>query len=176
MIEKRLELPFGESYWVVPEQFLAGEFPGVQDVQQTRRRIDQLLGLGINLIIDLTEEGEHPSYTALLEQAADELEQTVTYWRSPIPDFFVPTVFVMKDILDRIDRTIENCGRVYMHCLAGIGRTGTVVGCYLVRHGMRGPVALEYLAQLRRNLPSWWKVSPESSLQREFINSWQMGT
>ena len=42
----------------------------------------------------------------------------------------------LKHILDEIDGAILNGKTVYVHCLGGIGRTGTVVGCYLVRHGI----------------------------------------
>ena len=34
-----------------------------------------------------------------------------------------------------------------MHCWGGVGRTGTTVGCWLVRHGRSGT---EALAELRR--------------------------
>ena len=40
--------------------------------------------------------------------------------------------------------------KIYLHCQAGIGRTGTVVGCYLVRHGLSGRAALSHLNELRR--------------------------
>ena len=32
--------------------------------------------------------------------------------------------------------------RVYVHCRAGIGRTGTVIGCYLAEQGLDGPAAV----------------------------------
>ncbi|MBA3406233.1 MAG: dual specificity protein phosphatase family protein [Gemmatimonadaceae bacterium] len=31
---------------------------------------------------------------------------------------------------------------IYVHCWGGVGRTGTVVGCYIVRHGRTGDDAL----------------------------------
>ena len=43
-------------------------------------------------------------------------------------------------ILDAIDKALEDGKNVYVHCWGGIGRTGTVVGCWLVRHGMTGPI------------------------------------
>jgi hypothetical protein len=39
--------PFPGSYWVVPEQFLAGEYPGEVDPEMTRWRLRGLLARGI---------------------------------------------------------------------------------------------------------------------------------
>jgi len=64
---------------------------------------------------------------------------------------------------------------VYVHCLGGIGRTGTVVGCYLVRHGLPGEEALEHLQNLRKETPDWWFQSPESSAQKNMILDWKVG-
>ena len=49
-----------------------------------------------------------------------------------------PGVGVMKRILDDVDEAIAGGGLTYVHCWGGIGRTGTVVGCWLVRHGLEG--------------------------------------
>ena len=40
--------------------------------------------------------------------------------------------------------------RSYVHCRAGIGRTGTVIGCYLAEQGLEGAEALRQLNQLWR--------------------------
>ena len=77
----------------------------------------------------------------------------------------------MLDTLDAIDEAIESGETVYVHCFGGIGRTGTVVGCYLVRHGMTGVEALDQIAQLRQGTPEGWQVSPETEEQREMVLS-----
>ena len=64
--------------------------------------------------------------------------------------------------------------RVYLHCLRGLGRTGTVVGCYLVEKGFTTEEALEEISKLRKGtLGSWWK-SPEFNLQINFIKRWEL--
>ncbi|HOJ15021.1 MAG TPA: tyrosine-protein phosphatase, partial [Deltaproteobacteria bacterium] len=64
--------------------------------------------------------------------------------RFPIRDMGIPSRALMKDILDAIDANIAQGRPAYVHCWGGKGRTGTVVGCYLARHGIAtGSAALE---------------------------------
>jgi protein-tyrosine phosphatase len=70
-------------------------------------------------------------------------------------------------------RSISNNRPVYVHCRGGRGRTGTVVGCYLVRHGLTGQGALERIKELRRNEPTGHLPSPEAREQVEMVLSWE---
>jgi protein-tyrosine phosphatase len=72
----------------------------------------------------------------------------------------------MTTILDRIDELLAAGEVVYVHCLAGIGRTGPVVGCYLVRRGMSGPDALDTVERLRG-------APPETPEQRRLVLDWR---
>ena len=72
----------------------------------------------------------------------------------------------MARILDSIDASLAAGEVVYVHCLAGIGRTGTVIGCYLVRHGLSGEEALARVEALRG-------AGPETPEQRELVRSWR---
>ena len=74
--------------------------------------------------------------------------------------------------LDTIDAALAAGGTVYVHCYAGIGRTGTVVGCYLARHGMRGEEALAEIARLRADISDGWITSPETAAQRDRVREW----
>ena len=79
----------------------------------------------------------------------------------------------MRMILDRIDAALDAGETVYVHCFGGIGRTGSVVGCWLVRHGLSGKAALEQIARWRKGTPDGWKVSPETRAQRAFVRGWE---
>ena len=81
-----------------------------------------------------------------------------------------PTVEEMTEILDTIDAAVEAGKVVYLHCMMGLGRTGVVVGCYLVRHGMSGEEALEEIPRLRRDLPV--TNSPTTEDQRNMVLEW----
>src|SRR6476661_8703202 len=56
--------------------------------------------------------------------------------RFAIPDVSVPSEPLMRATLDHIDAELAANRGVYVHCFGGIGRTGTVIGCWLLRHGL----------------------------------------
>lgn len=168
-----VDVPIPASYWVLPSKFLAGEYPASHDPLETEKKIRRFIDRGINAFIDLTQPYEAYPYSQLLKKVADERKIKIIYRRCGIEDFSIPTINFMKTILDRLDHFIESGKIVYLHCLGGIGRTGTVVGCHLVRHGRTPQEALEWLAYLRRDTPHWWWTSPESPAQKEMILAWK---
>lgn len=163
-----MDTPIPEAYWVEPGLLLAGPYPGARRASAEPRLLRQLLDGGVEYFLDLTEQDEAPPYTAWLGDRA-------CHVRLPIPDFGVPTVDAMIRILDKLDCAVQQkrCG--YVHCMGGRGRTGTVVGCYLVRHGIAGDAALARIAQLRANTPSAHSPSPETDAQRQMILHWKAG-
>jgi len=171
---KNLTRPIPESYWVEPGRLLAGEYPAQFDGEMTRKRIDALIQAGFNTFIDLTKPNETITYIRTLLDEAKLYEVEVKHQRFPIGDFGLPTPELMNSILDTIDAELQAGRKIYLHCWGGIGRTGTTVGCYLVRRGKTGSEALHQLAE-------WWQTvpksqfhfrSPETREQAEFIRNW----
>jgi protein-tyrosine phosphatase len=160
-----LERPFPETYWVQPSRLLAGPYPGSRQPKRAKTRIDQFLASGITYFVDLTESGELPLYRSLLLGKA-------RYKRFPIPDFDTPTPQTMRRILDVLDRRLLEGDVVYVHCRAGLGRTGIVIGCYLVRHGLSGQEALRELWRLRQTTSFPSSASPETETQRRMVLAW----
>jgi protein-tyrosine phosphatase len=78
----------------------------------------------------------------------------------------------MREILTQIARALEGDAPVYVHCWGGIGRTGTVVGCWLVERGHTGPSALEQLKTLRLHPEKNRRPSPEMPEQIDFVRTW----
>lgn len=168
--------PFPNSYWVIAGKLLAGEYPGSKYFEdETRHKLHRLIEVGVNLFIDLTSPEDINSYLPILEEEAGWLDEEIEYRRFQIPDFSIPAEEEMMCILDTIDAALDAGKMVYVHCWAGIGRTGTVIGCYLVQHGMSGEAALERIAELRDGIPISWTRSPESSAQWTMVTNWQVG-
>ena len=167
-----VEHPIPRAYWVSPGRVLAGEYPGSVYLEDARPKLRWLLENGVSAFVDLTERGELEPYLKVLAEEADRLSAAPEHQRQPIEDMSAPTVEVMSDILDTIDAAVESDKVVYLHCMAGLGRTGVVAGCYLVRHGMSGEEALKEIARLRRDLPGRHEPSPYTEGQRNMVREW----
>ncbi len=169
--EKR---PILESYWVVPGRLLAGEYPAQFDELVTRRRLEVLIEAGFDMFIDLTRPGETISYRNTLLEEAKVYGMEVAHQRFSIGDFGLPTPEQMNSILDRIEEGLQAGHKIYLHCWGGIGRTGTTVGCYLVRQGKTGAEALDQLSAWWRRVPKsqYYPRSPETAAQADFILHW----
>jgi ADP-ribosylglycohydrolase len=162
--------PWSNCYWALPERLLAGEYPAVTDSAVTRERIERLLALGVNTIVDLTAVDEP------LPRYDDLLPAEVEHHRFPIRDHGTPAVpSHMTDILKTIESALRAGRRVYVHCRAGIGRTGMVVGCLLVERGSTGDQALELLNEVWQQCAraEEWPSVPETEAQIDYIRSWQ---
>jgi atypical dual specificity phosphatase len=54
----------------------------------------------------------------------------------PVADFTAPAPAQIDRGVAEIDRALAGGSRVAVHCGGGLGRTGTLLACYLVRHGL----------------------------------------
>lgn len=132
---------------------------------------------GIRHFLDLTEFGELVPYDHLLPDILTGRNPATSHARWPIRDVSVPrSADYANDILDHLDAMIAAERVPYVHCWGGVGRTGTIIGCWLVRQGHSGEEALNVIAdhwtsvsaEKRSNHPR----SPETEAQRRFVLAW----
>src|SRR5688500_18629202 len=164
--------PVAESYWVIPDRLLAGRYPGGKNPRETERRIAAFVEAGFDTFLDLTEAGELPPYDIYLPGR-------VEHFRRPIPDHGVPRAPEhMADALAVLRNALAAGRRVYVHCRAGIGRTGTVVACHLMDCGLEPRDALIQLNELWQDneRSHTWPDVPETDEQRDYILNWAAPT
>ncbi|MCX7046459.1 MAG: dual specificity protein phosphatase 23 [Candidatus Sumerlaeota bacterium] len=89
------------------------------------------------------------------------------YFLSPIPDFSVPSLPQVEECLRFIESNLKADKPVAVHCRAGMGRTGTILACYLIRH--EGKSAQDAIARIRQMRPG----SIETEEQEEFIQDYE---
>ncbi len=175
--------PFDRSYWVIPGLFLAGFYPGDREPSKRDEKLGLLLDAGIRHVANLLEEDEVDFCTRMFEPYDDAFKALarvrsveVTISRFPIDDMGVPDRARMKAILDDIDESLAHDRPVYVHCWGGLGRTGTVAGCWLARHGVtRKKETLRKLCELRKRASNAHIDSPQTATQRRMVIEWRRG-
>ena len=172
--------PLYQSYYLNTRNIFAGEYPGDKYGEKADKKINQMVHFGVRHFIDLTEEGELRPYAYLLPKDC-------TYTRFPIRDVDVP------DSVEGVSRLINHIqelskrddGYVYIHCWGGVGRTGTIVGCYLaedineisyIKPSSNDELMEIVMIRLREafsQMPkSSHRVTPETKEQEDFIKKY----
>jgi len=172
--------PFPDSYWVLPGKVLAGEYPRTKEEDASRAKLSSLLECGITAMVDLTEENERHGgiplkpYHRWIEELAAERGKEVRVRRFPIPDGGTAEKSSMQEIHRFIDTSLQQGDSVYIHCWGGHGRTGLVVGTWLVHAGLvSGAEAIEAIRFLRRNMEDAYYPSPETGEQIQMVTQWR---
>ena len=160
--------PLNQSYEVscYGGTVYAGEYPGDKYGEKAAEKLNHMHHFGVRHFIDLTEEGELTPYNHLLPK-------DTTYTRFPIVDCGAPkSVESVQRLLLRIEELKKMDGYVYVHCWGGVGRTGTIVACYLSQN-WKEPELNHTLEVLRRNFSempkSAYRETPETKEQINFI-------
>jgi atypical dual specificity phosphatase len=121
--------------WIIPKEVagMARPRPGPKDFEFLKDE-------GVEAIVSLTEHTLDP---ALLEEFGFE------YQHVPIVDFSPPTLRQVDEFVDFMLRMRAERKPVVVHCAMGLGRTGTMLSCYLVALGRTAEEAIREVRALR---------------------------
>lgn len=129
-----------------------------------RDEIAEWKRVGVSAVVSLLERQEEQELD--LQSEADEVRRYGLDFHSlPIPDRHVPrSEGALTQGLEKMDRTLGEGKNVLIHCRQGIGRSGLVATCLLVRKGMSPGAAVEKISAARG------VQVPETEEQREWID------
>ncbi len=121
-------------HWLVEHKLAAMPYPESEDAFTLLWRV------GIRALINLTEE---PLPEEILTKVSILTEHI------PVVDFTAPTLKQVEQALATIHFYLEKNMPVAVHCIAGLGRTGTVLACYLVGEGKSADEAITFIRRWR---------------------------
>jgi len=118
---------------------IKGEVAGVA-YPHTDTALFMLKRQGIRALLSLAEDALPPERLVPYDLQAEHL---------PIPDFHAPTIPQVEQAVAIIERFRAENRPVAVHCGAGLGRTGTILACYLVWQGVSAQNAIERVRALQ---------------------------
>ena len=153
---------------------IAGEIPASQTEAESHKKLSGIVNINTSLVINLMEVDEKNRNNELFYNYSEYLKlHKIKTHRFPIRDGSIPSTERMTEILNLIDEYNSKNKIVYVHCWGGVGRTGTIVGCYLKRHGIAdNNNVLNQIDTLKINTPIASRMSPETIEQQDFVLSW----
>ena len=157
------------GYFVVPGRLLATEYPGAETKEKAERKLRTLIAAGVNSFVDLTVANE-PAGGGRPMIPYEGLLGGLNYERFEIPDQGVVADDEYDRILAHIQAELEDGRVVVVHCWGGKGRTGTVVGCWLIdTEGLGYPEVIDRMQDLRAGTRKADHPVPDTRKQHDVL-------
>ena len=85
----------------------------------------------------------------------------------PVVDMTAPATGQIREFVDFVRQAHNDGLAVGVHCMAGLGRTGTMIACWLVSEGMTPDEAIEHVRRIRPG-------SVENEVQERAVHRWAL--
>jgi atypical dual specificity phosphatase len=121
--------------WLIP-----GVLGGMSAPSRSRD-VTALASQGVTALVSLSEYAESIGSAAL--------RHGIRWLHIPVEDFQAPEPGQILDAVHFIHEEIVKGGTVVVHCAAGLGRTGTILACYLVSQGETPEAAIQKVRAFR---------------------------
>jgi len=119
---------------------------------------------GVRAVLSLLESQEEEDLD-LRGEGAEVRKQGLSFSSYPIPDRQVPSSEAkLAQVLEKLDHALTSGENVVVHCRQGVGRSGLVAACLLIKRGMSPGAAVEKVSAARG------VAIPETEEQREWID------
>ena len=120
--------------WMIEKRLAGVSYPRSEDAFVLLRK------LGVQALLSLPEESVSEELLSKYQMQWEHL---------PVTDFTAPTLEQVEQAVTIIDGFLEQGLAVAVHCRAGLGRTGTILACYLVAQGRSANDATKHVRTRR---------------------------
>jgi len=132
--EEKLQFVLPNFSWFVERKIAGVSFPRTEDA------FTLLKMLGVKALLNLSEHAIPSERISKFDMQAEHV---------PLADFSTPTLGEIDQAIMIIDSFLSQEQPIAVHCRAGLGRTGTILACYLVRQGISAEEAIRQVRTIR---------------------------